>query len=687
MRPRLLSVLQVLIPFLFPFLVGLYVHRQGFNLLDDGLWLLGTRIVVDGGTLYRDIFSIYGPARYFLLAPFFLILGKSALTLAIFKAMVDGTAALFGFWYSRKLGAGCWAWLVPLGVVALGPVYPRYLAAAVFAAMVGETLARPADRPRALFLGAAWGGLCLFGLDMAGYGAVILVGGWLLSRIFTRGSGQRPILAVVGLATGLGAVLTIATLTCRALGILEPAFWDTVVYPVTRFSDAMGVSWYESFLRDPLMRDPFAGHFTGEILTPGWPGHAWQRVFGFRAMFIMVWLIPVVFLVGLRRRGDVRLGPVLALALSGWATLLVRGDVAHLRLVWFGTLLLATVLVSRLTAGRPVRGVLVGLLLMLVLGPLLAEQVWLATHLNRPGLVRWERSTAQVYLETKQTETLEALCTELPWDGKSPLLVWPTYPGLQFVLGAPLATEQVTLLGGEVRDPAAVIADLEKTRPPVAIFGSARGIVSGVTNIQGLAPELWAHMRRHYDRGQEYLSEAEAYLVSTRRSATRSAAGSGRDPGAEIRLPGASMEITTGASGALGPGVTVAQSFRVLDFDLSAVEFLFRSPGPYPYPVSLVLTFYELGGPTGKRRLQQMPIQVALEKRTKKIMFSFPPLVGTRGHTLLMEITGSSEGTRPFSLLWNKATEKSPQYVDYYPQGQAYFNQQPVEADLYFVSY
>jgi len=216
----------------------------------------------------------------------------------------------------------------------------------------------------------------------------------------------------------------------------------------------------------------------------------------------------------------------------------------------------------------------------------------------------------------------------------------------------------------------------------VAVVGSARGIVSGVANIQGLAPELWTYLRRNYQRGQAYLSEGEAYLV-----ATRFAGPQNQGPPVEARLPGASMEFTSGASGAVGPGVTVAQSFRVLDFDLSGVEFLFRSFGPFPCPISFVLTIYELGGPGGKRLLLQMPIQVSLEQRTKKVMFSFPPVAGTRGKNLLMEIAGSPAGTRPFSLLWNKATDQKPWFVDYYPAGQAYFNQRPLQADLYFVSY
>ncbi len=77
-----------------------------------------------------------------------------------------------------------------------------------------------------------------------------------------------------------------------------------------------------------------------------------------------------------------------------------------------------------------------------------------------------------------EAETLEAVCAGLNWDGRSAVLVWPVQPGLQFVLGAPPATAQTTLLGKEVRDTGAVIAELEESRAPSAILGSATGLVA-----------------------------------------------------------------------------------------------------------------------------------------------------------------------------------------------------------------
>jgi hypothetical protein len=278
--------------------------------------------------------------------------------------------------------------------------------------------------------------------------------------------------------------------------------------------------------------------------------------------------------------------------------------------------------------------------------------------------------------------TLESMCSALPWDGNAPVLVWPAAPGLQFVLGAPLATSQATLLGGEVRQSASVITDLEESRPPVVILGSARGIITGVTNLQGLAPTLWTHLRRHYEWAEEYTAPGETYLVATRIPDSER-----RAPRVEARLPGAAQEMASSTSPALGSGVSVAQTFRVLDFDLGGMELLFRSPGPFPYQVSFVMTFHELGGSRGTRQIQQIPIKISLETRTKKVKFSFPPLVGTKGKLLLMEISVNPEGTQPFNLLWNKSTEEIPQFVDYYPEGQVFFNYEPLQADLFFVTY
>jgi hypothetical protein len=270
----------------------------------------------------------------------------------------------------------------------------------------------------------------------------------------------------------------------------------------------------------------------------------------------------------------------------------------------------------------------------------------------------------------------------LPWDGTSPVLVWPAQPGLQFVLGAPLATAQATLLGGEVREAAAVIADLEASRPPVAVLGSGRGLVPGVTNLHGLQPELWSYLRHHYQRVTEHPSARESFWVATRLTDRR-----GQGPPHDARLPGSAQEVATGSTPVLGPGVGLGQTFRVVDFDLAGVEMMFRAPGPYPYPVAFTLTFHEIVGATGTRPLTSFPLQIQLEKRTQKVMFSFPPLAGTAGKVLLMEIAADPAASAPFRLLWNRKNAEVPRFVDYYPEGQAFLDNRPLAADLFFVTY
>ncbi len=144
-------------------------HRvavQGFNLLDDGLWLLGARIAASGGALYRDLAAVYGPAKFYLLAPFLAVFGASVRTLAVFLAGSAALAAVLGYVGARRQGAGRFAWLLPITVLALGPVPPRYVAAAAFALAVTELAAAGRRRALAWVLGVGWGLLALFGLDM-----------------------------------------------------------------------------------------------------------------------------------------------------------------------------------------------------------------------------------------------------------------------------------------------------------------------------------------------------------------------------------------------------------------------------------------------------------------------------------------------------------------------------------------
>jgi len=667
--------------FTVPFFVGLRVHQQGFNLLDDGLWLLGAKLVSEGGILYRDLFTIYGPARFLVLTPFLLILGKSVWALAVFKACLDGAAGLFGFRLARRLGAGWWAVLIPLGVVALGPVLPRYLAAGLFAAYAGNVLAKPWGRRSVFGLGAAWGALGLFGFDMVGYGGVILFLGLVCAHHSCGPGWTRSPGTWLGVGAGLAAVWGAVAVVALSLGILQVAIWDTVVYPVTRFSDAMGISWLDSFRDSPWLKEVFAGHYTGEILEPAWPGQSMLRALGLRAMFLLAWVIPLGELVVARRRADLRLALLAALGVAGWATLAARGDVEHLRLIWFCVLLPVPLLLVHLPRRA---AAVIAAVVMLALVPVGSEQVWLAVHLNRDGLGVWERPTAGIRLEKDRRDQFEALCAGLEREPDQPVLVWPAQPGLQFVLDAPLATSQATLLPGEVSDTAAVLAELESSRPPAAVLGPAWGQASGIRTMQEAAPDLWSYLRKNYLLVYEYVHGGETFKTTARVEGGRAAVAAAAP---SKRLPGTAHYLRTHTTKALGPGLAVAQSFRVRDLDLAGVALMFMAPGPFPYEVSLNLKFVDPGGPSGGTVLAELPVRIVLDRKVQKKSFSFGPLVGTKGRMLVMEITGNTDQRAPFALMWHKPAAGSEGEADFYSAGQIIFNGRPAAGDLYFITY
>ena len=110
-------------------------------------------------------------------------------------------------------------------------------------------------------------------------------------------------------------------------------------------------------------------------------------------------------------------------------------------------------------------------------GTLLTEKAWLATHADRAGLVHWERPGARMSMDATLVDVVEEVAAGLAPGGPAPtspddaLLSWPLAPGLHVILDRSLATSQATLLGGEVRDPARVIAELKASRPPAVVLG------------------------------------------------------------------------------------------------------------------------------------------------------------------------------------------------------------------------
>lgn len=63
-------------------------------------------------------------------------------------------------------------------------------------------------------------------------------------------------------------------------------------------------------------------------------------------------------------------------------------------------------------------------------------------------------------------------------------------------------------------------------------------------------------------------------------------------------------------------------------------------------------------------------------------MLLVAPLGGTRDRTVILEVLGNRDGLSPFSLDRHRPEPDDP--TDFYPDGQAFWNRQPVGGDLFF---
>jgi hypothetical protein len=671
--------------FIVPAFLAFLVERQGFNMLDDGLWALGTRVVAHGGLLYRDIFTVYGPAQYYALLPFFWIFGESARTLVVFKAVVAGCSSILGFYVVRRYGAGRLGWLIPLGVLAIGPVSPRYVCAAAFAAFHAEVLWRTNRQfTNGLLLGIAWGCLSLFGLDMLVCGAIIVFAGHGFTRLLASNALTFRDLRIAGMLVGLAGVLAIALLFAAATGTLAHAAWDTVVCPLAYSPHHVTLNFLESFFRPQGMNTAFSQVFTGEHLGPAWPGHVGLRVAAIQMIAGLVFAVPFLAFIARRQAVDTRMGSLFALALSSWVVILWRSDVAHVFAAFYGTLFVAVCLLGVIRLARiPV--VLLGVVfLVAAMAPLAGERLWLVTHANRSSLIQWDRPTAEIAMAKGRHETIERVLATLDAGNESPTIGWPAQPGLAFLSGRPLATRQVTLLSGSVRDEASVIADLHKSGPEQLVLGRAAGLTPGARSVDELAPSIWTYLRSNYFVELQIADGAEGFQV------IRNAGRNGVDLESlplERRLPGTSQLVKNAQTPPLSPGVVISQVFRVGGIDLRGIVLLFATTGTLPTEMDMEIEIEELLAGGRSQSLAVFRSRVPLDQNAQPRTLAFPVIPRTAGKMIVLKLSATLDSGHEVRLLWHDPRADKGKPVDYYPEGHALLNGRPVDADLFFISY
>jgi hypothetical protein len=322
-------------------------------------------------------------------------------------------------------------------------------------------------------------------------------------------------------------------------------------------------------------------------------------------------------------------------------------------------------------------------ILVLALGPLLAETIWLAAGRDREGLERWDHPAAGIRLAPARRAALDEITAWIEAAPDSSLQVWPAQPGLHFLAGLRPAVAQATLLPGEVRDPGDLVAAMDAAAPARMVLGPAWGLVPGIRSLRRLEPAVWSNLRENYRVEREVVLMGETYKFLVRVPGGRR--GVLALPPA-VRLPGAAQYLKTGTTPPLEPGVEVIQTFAVEDFDLSGLALMFTAPGPFPYEIEFELALLQIDPGGAPRVLAEIPLRVTLDQQAQKHSFPFRPVAGSRGRTMGIRVRDLSDGRRPFALLWHRPDPETGG-IDYHPGGGVRINGRPVAADLTFTTW
>ncbi|MGN6274630.1 MAG: hypothetical protein ACTHNP_01710 [Solirubrobacterales bacterium] len=153
---------------------------------DEGTLLVTVKAFANGHTLYRDIYSPYGPFYYEVFGGLFALTGKAVTTdasRALVAVIWVGSSLLFGIVAQRLTGrlslgvAGMAAAFATLGVFAAEPMHPQVLTVPLLGTITLLAVFGPSRRPA--LSGAAVGGLAaglaLTKLNIGAYAIAALV--------------------------------------------------------------------------------------------------------------------------------------------------------------------------------------------------------------------------------------------------------------------------------------------------------------------------------------------------------------------------------------------------------------------------------------------------------------------------------------------------------------------------------
>lgn len=147
--------------FLIALLIQIIAFKRTCGPYDEFLSLYGADRVLHGDLPYRDFWTMYGPAQFYVLAVFFKLFGTSILTGRFYDALIRAGIACTCFTLARLLTPTRWAfaafavvilWLACIYYPAYNfPVYPAMLASLISCLFFSRFLQHPSN-PKQLFL-------------------------------------------------------------------------------------------------------------------------------------------------------------------------------------------------------------------------------------------------------------------------------------------------------------------------------------------------------------------------------------------------------------------------------------------------------------------------------------------------------------------------------------------------------
>jgi len=350
-----------------------------------------------------------------------------------------------------------------------------------------------------------------------------------------------------------------------------------------------------------------------------------------------------------------------------------RPDLHHLGSIAALTVPAALVLLP--SSGR--RRIVWLVLVALALAPRAAERAWLATHVLREGLIVWERPRAEILLTRDRIHNLERVVGT--WVGTTePALIWPAHPGLHFVFGIPAPTRHLLMPSTE-RASLEAIGDLSADPPSRILLGLAGA--GSAMQIRRQSPAIWDFLRARYEVVGDVAGVSDEFRALQWHEGKLDAVGLPQ------RLPDLALSFANDSSPALVPDLAVGQTLVTGGSDLAGVSLRWATPGTDLHPRLRIDVWAQGSDGRGFTRLLAFyDIQLDIPRDGHRSWIRFGPVADTAQRELALTFELQEPSPVPLHLLWHRH-DMGDAERDFYPEGTAIVNGQPVAADLYLSTY